>query len=109
MHRDPAGAGTLNTLLQEILAPARDNIPERQHGARVFRPGDKVIQIRNNYPRGNVASRGIPSGTPRMREKWGRVARRRRCLLGMWTLLANFLRFDHLLGVSSLSGAALAS
>ena len=56
MHRDPAGAGTLNTLLQEILAPARDNIPERQHGARVFRPGDKVIQIRNNYPRGNLAS-----------------------------------------------------
>ena len=41
MHRDPAGAGTLNTLLQEILAPARDNIPERQHGARVFRPGTR--------------------------------------------------------------------
>ncbi|HET6482886.1 MAG TPA: ATP-binding domain-containing protein, partial [Actinoplanes sp.] len=54
MHRGPAGAGTLNTLLQQALAPGRDNIPERRHGARVFRPGDKVIQIRNNYDKGTA-------------------------------------------------------
>ena len=60
MHRGPAGAGTLNTLLQQALAPARDNIPERRHGARVFRPGDKVIQIRNNYDKGTA---GVFNGT----------------------------------------------
>jgi exodeoxyribonuclease V alpha subunit len=45
MHRGPAGAGALNTVLQQAIAPARDNTPERRHGARVFRAGDKVIQI----------------------------------------------------------------
>ena len=60
MHRGPAGAGTLNTLLQQALAPGRDDIPERRHGARVFRPGDKVIQIRNNYDKGTA---GVFNGT----------------------------------------------
>jgi exodeoxyribonuclease V alpha subunit len=60
MHRGPAGAGNLNTALQEVLAPHRDGVPERRHGARVFRPGDKVIQIRNNYDKG-VA--GVFNGT----------------------------------------------
>ena len=54
MHRGPAGAGTLNTLLQEAIAPGREGTPERRHGARVFRPGDKVIQIRNNYDKGTA-------------------------------------------------------
>jgi exodeoxyribonuclease V alpha subunit len=52
VHRGPAGAGNLNTVLQEALAPYRDGMPERRHGARVFRVGDKVIQIRNNYDKG---------------------------------------------------------
>ena len=60
MHRGPAGAGTLNTLLQEALAPGREETPERRHGARVFRPGDKVIQIRNNYDKGTA---GVFNGT----------------------------------------------
>jgi exodeoxyribonuclease V alpha subunit len=60
MHRGPAGAGNLNTLLQQALAPAREGVPERRHGARVFRPGDKVIQIRNNYEKGAA---GIFNGT----------------------------------------------
>jgi exodeoxyribonuclease V alpha subunit len=59
-HRGPAGAGNLNTLLQQALAPYRDGVPERRHGARVFRVGDKVIQIRNNYDKG-VA--GVFNGT----------------------------------------------
>ncbi len=54
MHRGPAGAGALNTLLQQALAPAAEGTPERRHGARVFRPGGKVIQIRNNYDKGTV-------------------------------------------------------
>ena len=50
MHRGPAGAGALNSLLQEAIAPGREGLAERRHGARVFRVGDKVIQIRNNCP-----------------------------------------------------------
>jgi exodeoxyribonuclease V alpha subunit len=49
MHRGPAGAGVLNERLQEALTPARPNLPERRYGGRVFRTGDKVTQIRNNY------------------------------------------------------------
>ncbi|HLU45297.1 MAG TPA: ATP-dependent RecD-like DNA helicase [Natronosporangium sp.] len=60
MHRGPAGAGNLNQLLQEALAPARDGVAERRHGARVFRVGDKVIQIRNNYDKGAA---GVFNGT----------------------------------------------
>jgi exodeoxyribonuclease V alpha subunit len=60
MHRGPAGAGNLNTVLQQALAPYRDGTPERRHGARVFRVGDKVIQIRNNYDKGAA---GVFNGT----------------------------------------------
>jgi exodeoxyribonuclease V alpha subunit len=60
MHRGPAGAGNLNVALQEALAPYREGRPERRHGARVFRIGDKVIQIRNNYDKGAA---GVFNGT----------------------------------------------
>lgn len=60
MHRGPAGAGALNTLLQQQLTPGRDGLPERRVGGRVFRVGDKVTQIRNNYDKG-VA--GVFNGT----------------------------------------------
>ena len=60
MHRGPAGAGNLNTLLQEALTPHRDDRPERRYGGRVFRVGDKVTQLRNNYDKG-VA--GVFNGT----------------------------------------------
>jgi exodeoxyribonuclease V alpha subunit len=60
MHRGPAGAGNLNILLQQALAPYRDGTPERRHGARVFRVGDKVIQMRNNYDKGAA---GVFNGT----------------------------------------------
>ena len=60
MHRGPAGAGALNTLLQQQLTPARDGLPERRSGGRVFRIGDKVTQIRNNYDKGQA---GVFNGT----------------------------------------------
>jgi len=60
LHRGPAGAGNLNTLLQQAIAPPREGAAERRHGARVFRPGDKVIQIRNNYEKGAA---GVFNGT----------------------------------------------
>jgi exodeoxyribonuclease V alpha subunit len=49
MHRGPAGAGVLNEKLQEALTPARPGLPERRYGGRVYRIGDKVTQLRNNY------------------------------------------------------------
>jgi len=52
MHRGPAGAGALNEKLQEALTPARPGVPERRYGGRVYRAGDKVTQIRNNYDKG---------------------------------------------------------
>jgi exodeoxyribonuclease V alpha subunit len=60
MHRGPAGAGNLNILLQEALTPSREGTPERRYGGRVFRVGDKVTQLRNNYDKGKA---GIFNGT----------------------------------------------
>jgi exodeoxyribonuclease V alpha subunit len=60
MHRGPAGAGNLNILLQEALTPSRDGAPEKRYGGRVFRPGDKITQLRNNYDKGKA---GIFNGT----------------------------------------------
>ncbi|GGP58200.1 SF1B family DNA helicase RecD2 [Streptomyces abikoensis] len=60
MHRGPAGAGTLNGLLQQAVTPARPDLPERRFGGRVFRVGDKVTQIRNNYEKGE---NGVFNGT----------------------------------------------
>ena len=60
MHRGPAGAGTLNGLLQQHLTPTQEGLPERRMGGRVFRIGDKVTQIRNNYDKGAA---GVFNGT----------------------------------------------
>ncbi|WP_410538470.1 ATP-dependent RecD-like DNA helicase [Streptomyces sp. KL2] len=60
MHRGPAGAGTLNGLLQQAITPGRPDLPEKRFGGRVFRVGDKVTQIRNNYEKG---ANGVFNGT----------------------------------------------
>ncbi len=48
MHRGIVGASNLNIELQKHLNNSTD---ELVRGARVFRNGDKVMQIRNNYDR----------------------------------------------------------
>ncbi|MEX5707447.1 ATP-dependent RecD-like DNA helicase [Parafrankia sp. FMc6] len=60
MHRGPAGAGALNIALQEALTPSLPDRPERRFGGRVFRVGDKVTQVRNNYDKG---ANGVFNGT----------------------------------------------
>ncbi|WP_052851941.1 ATP-dependent RecD-like DNA helicase [Streptomyces avicenniae] len=60
MHRGPAGAGVLNGLLQQSVTPARPGLAEKRFGGRVFRVGDKVTQIRNNYEKG---ANGVFNGT----------------------------------------------
>ncbi len=51
MHRGEVGVAALNQRLQATLNPARDGRVETQHGSRVFRIGDRVMQIRNDYTR----------------------------------------------------------
>jgi exodeoxyribonuclease V alpha subunit len=60
MHRGPAGAGNLNALLQQALTPSKEGRPEKRYGGRVFRIGDKVTQLRNNYDKGTA---GVFNGT----------------------------------------------
>ncbi|MBB1255237.1 SF1B family DNA helicase RecD2 [Streptomyces alkaliterrae] len=60
MHRGPAGAGALNGLLQQVVTPGRPGVAEKRFGGRVFRVGDKVTQIRNNYEKG---ANGVFNGT----------------------------------------------
>jgi exodeoxyribonuclease V alpha subunit len=54
MHRGPAGAGVLNERLQAALTPACEGLAERRFGGRVYRVGDKVMQVRNNYDKGTA-------------------------------------------------------
>src|ERR687885_1121649 len=60
VHRGPAGAAALNELLQEALTPAQPDRAEKRFGGRVFRVGDKVTQIRNDYDKGR---NGVFNGT----------------------------------------------
>ena len=46
MHRGPIGAAQLNTALQATLNPKGTEVVR---GTRLFRTGDKVMQLRNNY------------------------------------------------------------
>lgn len=47
MHRGDLGTAAINLALQERLG--EQGGPEIQRGQRCFRPGDKVMQVRNNY------------------------------------------------------------
>lgn len=49
MHRGEVGVAALNARLQAALNPPGPRTVERQVGGRVFRTGDRVMQIRNNY------------------------------------------------------------
>lgn len=49
MNRGKLGAANLNLVLQEVLNPPEEGKSEIEHLNRVFRSGDKIIQLRNNY------------------------------------------------------------
>lgn len=49
MHRGEVGVAALNARLQAALNPPGPRTVERQIGGRIFRIGDRVMQIRNNY------------------------------------------------------------
>ncbi len=49
MHRGDLGTSSLNHALQERLNPGVPGATEVTRGERVFRRGDKVMQLRNDY------------------------------------------------------------
>ena len=48
-RKGPLGTYELNAALQQALNPPMAGKREKKVGSRVFREGDKVMQIRNNY------------------------------------------------------------
>lgn len=48
-RKGPAGTFALNRALQEALNPAQPGRREKQYGNTVFRQGDRVMQIKNDY------------------------------------------------------------
>lgn len=51
MHGGAIGVSALNTRLQEALNPPHPGKVEKQYGARLFREGDRIICIHNDYDR----------------------------------------------------------
>lgn len=49
MRKTLTGVDNLNPALQNVLNPKSSAKPELQAGERLYRQGDKVMQIRNNY------------------------------------------------------------
>ncbi len=47
--KGPLGTRELNKALQAVLNPNVDELPERKMGDVVYRVGDRVMQIKNNY------------------------------------------------------------
>jgi exodeoxyribonuclease V alpha subunit len=52
MHRGDLGTAALNIALQERLNPPRTGELSLTRGDRAFRPGDKVMQLKNDYDKG---------------------------------------------------------
>ena len=49
MRKGLLGVERLNVILQQYLNPPSKGKKEKEHGRGVFREGDKVMQIKNNY------------------------------------------------------------
>lgn len=49
MRKGALGVDRLNTILQDFLNPPSPDKPEKEAAGTLFRRGDKVMQIKNNY------------------------------------------------------------
>lgn len=61
--RQGAGTYALNRMLQEALNPQVDGKAEKRFGDTIFREGDRVMQVRNNYDIVWEAEDGKSAGT----------------------------------------------
>ena len=66
MKRGDVGVFALNALLQQALNPPAQGLPEISRAGEIFRRGDKVMQVRNNYDldwtRGDEEGKGVFNG-----------------------------------------------
>lgn len=72
------GTRELNNSLQELLNPKNDDVKEKQYGKIIFREGDRVMQIKNNYDifweKGSKSSlRAYETGTGIFNGEIGRI------------------------------------
>lgn len=81
MHRGELGTQALNQMLQARLNPPAEGKSELTRGERVYRHGDKVMQLRNDYDRGVyngdiglIAAISLDDGTARVDFGDGRTA-----------------------------------
>lgn len=49
MRKGALGVERLNAIFQSFLNPPDENKPEKEYGGVIYRLGDKVMQIKNNY------------------------------------------------------------
>ena len=49
MRKGPLGVESLNPILQRYLNPPSPEKKEKEYGDTIFREGDKIMQIKNNY------------------------------------------------------------
>ena len=66
------GTKELNKNLQEALNPRSDLKGERQYGEQIYRVGDRVMQIKNNYD--IYWTKGEENGTGIFNGEIGRIA-----------------------------------
>lgn len=62
VKKSESGVNELNRRVQEAVNPPAKEKSEFRHSERVFRTGDKVMQIRNNYEKEYTGYGGIESG-----------------------------------------------
>ncbi|MBR4940374.1 MAG: ATP-dependent RecD-like DNA helicase [Clostridia bacterium] len=58
-RQSSSGVLAMNPILRDILNPPHPNKKERSWGGTVFREGDRVMQIRNNY---DIVWKGVDGG-----------------------------------------------
>ncbi len=49
MKKGETGVRNLNVILQQVLNPENEDKPQKVYGGAIFRLGDRVMQIRNDY------------------------------------------------------------
>lgn len=48
-RKGEAGSTALNSVIQQIINPPGEDKPEHSFSGRIFREGDRIMQIKNNY------------------------------------------------------------
>lgn len=59
MKRGTCGVENLNEVLQRALNPAKENLNELMLGKKIYRVGDKIMQIKNDYKLEWTSDNGI--------------------------------------------------